>query len=242
MIREYNQAESGSKLQQVGVGGFTLFAKVREGVSMPSQSPTTYLEDGSYVNDHIVTEAIKVTIEGSVSDTYISAPSVAPLQNTRQDNIQNITAFLPARPPQQVQAIRNIESNVRKSYAQAEKNINQKNIIAQVGDQAQSELRRKFFDAMEKLYQSKQLVAIETEYRIYENMVLNQIDIVRDNQNEALSFSISASQVRFAKTESVRVAFNKPSGGLKGQSDPQIDKGVQQGEKVETSILAGLLK
>ena len=241
MIREYNQAESGKKLQQVGIGGFTLFAKVREGVSMPSQSPTTYLEDGSYVNDHIVTEAVRITIEGSVSDTYISAPSIAPLQNTRQDNIQNITAFLPLRPPQQLQAIRNIESNVRKAYTQVEKAINQQNIIAQVGDQAQSELRRKFFDAMEKLYQTKQLVALETEYRVYENMVLNQIDITRENQNEALSFNISATQVRFAKTETVRVAFNNPSAGLNGQSDPQADKGVQQGKKVETSILAGIL-
>jgi len=81
-IRDYINGQfenDGKDGEEVGIGGFTAFAQISEKFSRSAKVPTTFLEDGSHVNDHIIREPLTVSIEGNVSDVYAqpSAPVAA---------------------------------------------------------------------------------------------------------------------------------------------------------------------
>src|SRR5690606_21438535 len=96
-----------------------------------------------------------------------------------------------------------------------------------------------FIDAMEALHLGKQLISIDMPFRRHDNMVITSLSVDRNNEEEALSFSIAAQQFRFVETIFVQVARN-PSAGTGGQTAPEAAKGVQEGEPVERSQLTSL--
>ncbi len=242
MIKDFLQSKSDStnKLEEIGIGGFKLFAKTRETTNYVSQAPTTYLEDGSFASDHIVLEPLTIEIEGSVSDNYIKPIESSRLIDRRTEAIvQTKLSRLPELSSQKNKKIALVE-NLQSQYEKADRQI--QNPLGLVGDTTNDNLRERFIEAMEKLYYGKQLVSIDTEFRKFDSMRITNLSITKDNQNTAISFSISAQKVRIAKTQTVSIekVFANPSAGLNGQGEDKSDKGAQQGEKSLLSATFGL--
>lgn len=233
MIQNYLQSKSDStnKLEEIGIGGFKLFAKTRETTSYVSQAPTTYLEDGSFASDHIVLEPLTIEIEGSVSDNYIQTAKSSRLIDRRTEAIiQTQLTRLPETRSQINKKIALIE-NIQTQYQKVERQI--KNPLGLLGDMDTQNLRERFIESMEKLYYGKQLISIDTQFRKFDSMRITNLSITKDNQNTAISFSISAQKVRIAKTQTVSIekVFANPTADLNGQGESESDKGTQQGEK-----------
>lgn len=233
MIQNYLQSKSDStnKLEEIGIGGFKLFAKTRETTSYVSQAPTTYLEDGSFASDHIVLEPLAIEIEGSVSDNYIQTAKSSRLIDRRTEAIiQTQLTRLPETRSQINKKIALIE-NIQTQYQKVERQI--KNPLGLLGDMDTQNLRERFIESMEKLYYGKQLISIDTQFRKFDSMRITNLSITKDNQNTAISFSISAQKVRIAKTQTVSIekVFANPTADLNGQAESEADKGTQQGEK-----------
>lgn len=242
MIQDYLQANSDSsnKLEEIGIGGFKLFAKIRETTNYVSQAPTTYLEDGSFASDHIVLEPLTIEIEGSVSDVYIERSTQSRLLNRRTEKL--IDTGLQKLPSTQAELNKKtalIES-LQSEYQRAERQI--QNPLGEVGDTTNDNLRERFIESMEKLYYGKQLVSIDTEFRKFDSMRITNLSITKDNQNTAISFSISAQKVRIAKTQTTNIerVFANPTADLNGQAESEVDKGTQQGERSLLGATIGL--
>lgn len=226
--------------EKVGIGGFALFARVSEVTNLTATVPISYVEDGSPLNDHIIQEPEKITIEGIVGDVY-RAPDTNFLQITPlSDTLGSITAYI----PQVTGFQRAVMSTINGAFNAARNKLNQ---LLNIGNQANNflgnldfsskPLGEQFVDAMENIYYGKQIIAIDMPYRRLDSMVLTSISVKRDNSGEAMSFSIEAQRFRIAEIAYAAVEKSSPakspSAATGGQTKGVKDVGSQAGKPVK---------
>lgn len=247
------EAESlgSSSTQEVGIGGFTFFARVSDSTAYETQAPTSVVEDGSYIGDHLINGPIKVTINGDVSDIFIEAKARSASEK-RLPTVGVVNSFRPGRTPSQAQTV----AKIINSFNDRRREINE----AMSGGQAAKEVtgstatgksyREQFIDFIESVHYGQQLVAISTPFRMHENMAVTSVVVTRDNQRNALTFSLTAQKMRIAKTIYVAASqyYKKPAPAVKSQTTGTADKGAQSpasgngaGAKKEKSVLSAVL-
>lgn len=245
------QALSSSSLEEVGIGGFTLFARVNDQTQYSTASPTSVVEDGSYIGDHLINAPIKVTINGDVADVFYNAPPKS-ASESRLPTVGKTSSFLPKRTPSQIQRV----AKVVDSAGDRRREINEKISLGSnsgdfIGNKAGGKpIREQFVDFIESIHYGKQLTTISMPYRNHESMAINDVTITRDNQRKALTFSLTAQKFRIAKTifSDVSRFYKKPAPSVKSQTGKTADKGVQSpksgdgaGKKKEKSLLTAII-
>lgn len=108
------------------------------------------------------------------------------------------------------------------------------------------------FGALMALYELKSYLTVYTEYKTYENMVIENITIPRDPKDgEALIFNISLKQIRVVSTATTTVpkgVGTKPDGksnavgDAKNRATPNKDIGKNTGVEVDPDEGASMLK
>lgn len=246
-----DQALSSSSLQEVGIGGFTLFARVSDQTQYSTASPTSVVEDGSYIGDHLINAPIKISINGDVADVFFNAPTPSK-SDSRMPTVGKTTSFLPKRTPSQEQRV----GQVNNSAGDRRRDINERISLGEnsgdfTGNKSGSKpIREQFIDFIESIHYGKQLVTISMPYRTHDSMAINDVTITRDNQRNALTFTLTAQKFRIAKTifSDVSRFYRKPAPAVKSQVGGTADKGVQSptsgdgaGKKKEKSLLSAVI-
>ena len=231
--------------ERIGIAGFTLFAKVEEKTTHTATAPATPVEDGSFVNDHIILNPVRLNIQGNVSTVYVEPnPVIRDLKRTQQ-NVGVVTQYAPERTASQVQGVNSLINDLADSIRKADAIIDTgEQVVKFFGNQDPSGKTNQdlFIDAMDSLYYGKQLFSVDTEYRRFNNMVMTSMEVTRDNRSEAVTFSIQIEQFRFASVAFAELASApNPAVGLNGQTDPESAKGAQEGEPVDKSLLSTLV-
>ena len=248
-----DQALSSSSLEEVGIGGFTLFARVGDQTQYSTASPTSVVEDGSYIGDQLINAPIKISISGDVADVFFNEPPKS-RSESRLPTVGKTSSFLPKRTPSQIQRVAKIVD----SAGDRRRGINEKvslgaKPIEFIGNKTGSKpIREQFVDFIEAIHYGKQLVTISMPYRNHESMAINDVTITRDNQRKALTFTLTAQKFRIAKTifSDVSRFYKKPAPSVKSQTGGTVDKGVQSptsgagsgaGKKKEKSLLTAII-
>lgn len=234
--------------QQIGIGGFSLFARVNDRLSLKADNPTTYVEDGSPLNDHRVKKPELLTIRGSIGDVYRTPNTLIDRVQAIGSNLGQITQYNPRLTATQLIAF---ESTANSAVSQINKIENLVNAGAQANnllgnlDNVSKPLGEQFLDAMENIHYGNQLVSIQMPYRIYDSMSIKSIIIDRSNTSDGVDFTIEAERFRIADLNFVavdrvatrdggtaqRVGAN-PAESLNGQAETIKDKGAQEGRTV----------
>lgn len=246
------QALDSSSTQEVGIGGFTLFARVSDSTAYETQSPTSTVEDGSYIGDHLINAPIKINISGEVSDVFIKRAPVSASQS-RLPAIAAISSFLPRRTQSQARRVVTFAISASNKY----KALSARFQAGRAGSAPLTDgsaggkpIREQFVDFIESIHYGRQLVTIGMPFRTHENMAINSVTITRDNQRNALTFTLTAQKFRIAKTlfSDVSEFYKKPAPAVKSQVGPVANKGVQSpksgaeaGAKKEKSLATALL-
>lgn len=245
------QALSSSSLEEIGIGGFTLFARVSDQTQYSTASPTSVVEDGSYIGDHLINAPIKISISGDVADVFYNAPAKSK-SDSRMPTVGRTTSYLPERTPSQQQRA----GKVTDSAGDRRRDINEQISLGTnsgdfTGNKSGSKLiREQFVDFIESIHYGKQLVKISMPYRTHDSMAINEVTITRDNQRQALTFTLTAQKFRIAKTifSDVSRFYKKPAPSVKSQTGGTADKGVQSpksgdgaGKKKEKSLLTAII-
>lgn len=242
MIRELvagqNTALSTSQLQEVGIGGFNLFARVTDSTAYETQAPTSVVEDGSYLGDHLINAPIKLTISGDVSDVFLNPPVVSQSAN-RLPTVGRVVSFIPGRTASQLQRVNQVIDTAADRYRAIDQAIKLgRNAFDFTGNKAGTKpIREQFVDFIESLHYGRQLVTISMPYRVHDSMAITSVTITRDNQRKALTFTINAQKFRIAKTvfSNISTFYRKPAPAVASQTAAQSDKGVQSPESDATS-------
>ena len=62
-----------SDTQTIGIGGYTAEVRIRDQMILTSTAPTSYLEDGSFVQDHIINDPISFSLTGEIADIIVQS-------------------------------------------------------------------------------------------------------------------------------------------------------------------------
>jgi len=246
IIRDYIDGQFRNDAQDpVGINGFYTYAKVRESETKTRDVPTTFLEDGSHVNDHIIRNPITLTIAGNVSNQFvIPSPAVRAVRDI-ETQVGDITQYLPGRTQTQISKVSGILTDVQGAIDKVDSIVESgqraANFLGITNDTTKSNIQR-FQDMMDGLYQSELPIKIDCLDKTYANMCITSIETQRNSQTDSLEFTIEAQELRFAQTVFVAVtAAENPAGATGGQTQGEVDKGAQEGEDAPESMLSKAL-
>lgn len=249
------QSSQSSSEEEIGIGGFKLFARVNQSTQYKAQVPNFVLEDGSYANDHIINDPLVLSINGEVGGTFFQKlQSYIPefLTNSQQNAISNVSVYLPSRTTSQLSRINSLRSDAN-SY------LSQLNRMASVGTelfnvfngtsaQKEKDNQEQFIAFLESVYYSKQLIDIEMPYKKHTNMALTDLSIERNNTENSIKFTASFKKVQFAQIvyTSASKYFKKPSStsATNKKTESAKDKGSQKpadNKKSSKSLLTTLM-
>ena len=228
---------------EIGIGGFTALARVRESYRLTAEVPDTPVEDGSFVNDHIVIRPLTVTIEGSVADVFIRRSALATTTTRVLAEIGNVASqFTPSRTQSQITKVAALANSVTDALRRLDAILGagaQAFDLVGNRDTATKGFRESFIDAIEGYHRSKTVLSIDMPYRRLDNMVITSFVSSTDNVEDTTTFAIEAQQLQYAST--IYASVEVPAEGLKGQTAAESDKGVQEGEDVLSSLAAQLM-
>jgi len=236
VIRDYingrNRALQGGSDVEVGIGGFSLFARVTDSTDYTAQVPTQVLEDGSVATDHIINNPLTMTISGEVSDQHIRLAPPLPITIPSDSAVGQITALLPNRTQAQLNKIQTIGQSVMDAVDRADRLINiGRNAFGAFNPQVASKpLREQFIDFIEAVYYGKQLISIDAAYRTHEDMAITSLTVSRDNQFEVIRFEISVQKVESVELiyTDIQQFYQAPAPATQASVAGETNQGAQE--------------
>lgn len=228
--------------KEIGIGNFTALVRVSESYKLTADAPATPVEDGSFVNDHIILKPLVLHIEGEVSDVHlVASPIVRGFQRIQAEVGNVISQYAPARTQAQLSRASALANDAADAVRKIDNLLDTGEQILNLfgnNDADSKTVQEQFLDAMESLYYGKQAIAIDMPFRRHDNMVLTLVDISYNNEIGATSFTIEALQIKFAELQFVETTT--PSAALEGQIDGLTDGGTQEGTKIVESFASSI--
>jgi len=224
-----------SDKKRIGIGGWVADVRLNESIEFKSDVPDNYVEDGSVINDHIINNPVVLNIEGEVSDLHIKPFFLSDFFVKPIDKAAGIlNAVFPFKLTNQAtQKIKKVAINATDKAKQLESYYKNIENLYKLYENKNELLRKEFIEFLNRVFCTKELITIETPFGTYKNMRIISLTLTKDNKtDEALSYKITAKEVRFAKTIYIKnssVYFN-PSLSVANDISSKKQKGVVQGE------------
>jgi len=238
-----NRKRGDTPLEEIGIGGFTTLARVRERYALTAEIPDVPVEDGTSISDHIIHKPKILTIEGDVSDIHLKpSPIIREFQRAQAEIGNLVSQFAPSRTQAQLSKINalatDIDAAIKKGQAVIDAGGQALDYLG-LRDSKTKTIQEQFIDAIEALYYGDQLIAIDMPFRQHKNMVITSFTADYDNQENATTFSITAQEMVLAETVTTEV--ETPADGTDGQTKDIVNKGTQTGESTSQSFLFSAL-
>lgn len=237
MIREYingrNRALQGGAEAEVGIGGFTLFAKVTDSTDYAAQVPSQVLEDGSVATDHIINDPLTLMVSGEVSDQHVRLAPPLPITIPSDSAAGQVVSLLPNRTQAQINKIQSIGQSVMDAVDQADRLIGiGRDVFGAFNPQENTgkPLREQFIDFVESVYYGKQLISVDAAYRTHDNMAITSLSVSRDNQYEVVYFNITLQKVETVELiyTDIQQFYQAPAPAAQASVAGQTNQGVQE--------------
>ena len=228
-------------LGNFGIAGFKFHLPETEQITMQNDITDHFIETNSAVQDHIARKPTIVTLSGLQGEYFYSVNEIEDLLATITPTLSLVKQFLPKIAPSTQQ------NKVQK--ATQENAVIQENelIVGSV------EVQKRQFNAMdlfklfqdlyklksaqtrayyffEALFKSRAIMSIETSWRRLDNMVIQNVQAIRDGNADITEFMLTFKQLSI--TESGVEKKENTAGRLAQQSAPVTNKGVDKGQEV----------
>ena len=205
-------------------------AAVRESHVSSAHATDLAVERGANVTDHVRPQPFQLTVEGIVTNAPIDQPS------TQMDGATGAMTQVSIDVPR-AEELRANRNEVAGGRAGLGREAGPGTIAANVWMwSSQFDRVRTVNEVITNLMSTGTLVKIVTGLREYEDMVIENFEVVRSAQvGEALAFTLSAKQVRIVDSETVSLPEPREPRGRPGQN-----RGRQDGESVTADDNASL--
>jgi len=227
-----------------GISGWEFDVAKQDQLDLDADITDHYMEDNSFLNDHIIRKPIVITVSGSKGELVAKQPILA----------QAICKFLSA-------TLSNLDSyegdytdqalqNIQKAISEAETYINQvnqvvektKNIITQfLGVSGYKTLQEKAYKELYALFISNDLLTIQTPWGFFKNMKIIKIPFVQSEDSDSYSdITITLKEMRFSKTKVTQFNSKLFDSRNNMQSTDEQNNGKAQGSQNSNSVFYNL--
>ena len=228
-----------------GLEGWLFDIPQEETLKLSKDITDHYTEDGSFLNDHRVIKPKTITLRGLVGELVDFYKD-----NSVLGKVEGFTGALANRlttieaysfgylSPQALQTARQIVAKAQYAAAQAkalEKRA--ENVMGFFKDQGETKTRQqKAYDDLLALFNTDQLLTIETPWGSMENMMIQELELTQGEESQDQSdITLTLKEVRITSVFTVNFngdLFNR----YEQQLAPKSDNGIQEGQTVNRSI------
>ena len=238
--------------QYVGINNFKMFVEISSTVNYEASIPDIVCEDLTTATDSITNTPKEITIVGEVADIYIEKSVSEGFGTFTAKVLNSVSPYLPDRTLSQIQKVEEdlntINNNIDEisSYSDSALDL----IDTALGNTSEG-IKDQFFNNIEKWYDNKVLLTVDTLYRTYTNYAITSFSYTETNDGDTGDFTISLKEIRIidiglfrggeeiTPAEEAKKNVNKSLGG---QTDSEIDKGISAGSPVDVSKSEELIK
>jgi hypothetical protein len=226
-----------SDTQTIGIGGYTAEVRIRDQMTLTSTAPTSYLEDGSFVQDHIINDPISFSLSGEIADIIVqsgtnSSPFISP-----PGIVGEITGFSLPYTASQQQVIDTAITSVSNAIDDFEASSPSDIFGLFQGLASDGSVSGSFVQFIKSIHASKTLISIQTAFGTMENMRITSCTFDQTDNNWT-NYSMSLQEIRFAKIETVAVEetpAKSPTGDASTQTQTAAEKGTVSGTTPSTT-------
>jgi hypothetical protein len=217
----------------LGLAGFVFDIEDSTKMDLRADITDHYMEDNSTTQDHIAIRPIKITLRRFVGELKNIVKDEKETVQKLAEKLVKITSMIPV--------LTNQAKQVR-DVIQEDKETISDYIDATVGTgidlyQSFKELnppdteQARAFNFLRSLFESKQLVSLETPYGFFPDMAIESLVATQNGDSNQISdFSITLKEFKTVKTKLVPFDPEKYQGRGEGQRSELSDKGKAQGE------------
>lgn len=247
MIKEFLEQQLPERLanknvERIGIGGFILYASIKETASKTATITTNPVENGSVLNDHIIKNPTTITIEGEVADIYLQ-PKIIP--STLQQvfpPIGIIQQYLPGRTNTQISKLNSLITTANDYVSAADEAIDTGTQLYNYfkGKDSDETISQKFLSYFDTVYESRSIIDVECIDKVFNNMGITSFVTTKIDKNN-YTFAINLQKIIEAKTTLISLTKNA-TGDAKSQGSSLSDKGTQKTKEVDQSFASALLE
>ncbi len=244
-----------SEKQYFGIGEFTAFVEVDSTVNFNATAPDVVCEDLTTAQDSIINRPKTYSINGEVADIFIKTEPETGIGTTLNKILNTATPYLPQRSLSQIQKIQdqadNISNQVQRVAGALSGAASILTGLGLLGNAGTSKtIKEQFFDHIERIYDSRQPITVDLQYRTLQNVVIESFSYKEDNVGDPGVFQISLKQLRIVSVDLFRdsqtlndaeKAKINENQTVDGQLDSNVDKGLNQGSTVDSETSQFLL-
>ena len=189
-----------------GIGGWMFDIPTGEDIQLESDITDHYVESGSFTTDHVVLKPIIITLSGYKGELVYTHPK----KDSAQGALNNATSLLGSvaayNIPFTAQAAGKLTTLTNTlSYAAGQLSAIEKrasNLVKYFnGDDNSENLQQKAFIQLQALWNSKQIMDIQTPWGFYQNMIIKTISAKQDAEsNDYTDFTVTLKEMRFVST------------------------------------------
>lgn len=200
-----DENEAVATINAKGIGGFSSEIRVTEEQNYNSTVPDFPVEDGSFIQDHVIHAPVEIKVVGKIGPIHFAQKKEDFLSSLSQ-TVDTISVFLPKKTAFQLRQIRNKAVNFVNtvdSYISGFNNI----LEGFSGDK--EDLMQLFNDFMIDVRNLKTFVDIQMPFKMHKNMIITSFVIRTDNEANMLDYEFNAKNIIVAKNKFTENVFKK---------------------------------
>lgn len=230
-------------LSATGIAGFKFHVPETEQIRLENEITDQYTDINSPIQDHVAGKPVFITLSGLVGDYFYSNNKIEDMLALITPTITLVKEFIPQlTEASKRQKIQHSLETVQIKNGLKEININVKGqeyqfnavdlftLFQQLYKLKSAQVRAFLF--FEALWKSRSLFTVETTWKRYDNMVIQNVTAKRDKNADITDFSVTFKQMDF--TQSLSETIDEYKNRMEQQKASVVDKGTVKG--VETPV------
>lgn len=190
-----------------GIAGFIFDYEGEDTVTYQSEITDHYVETNDAVQDHVALRPVKIVLRGFVSELVQTPPAgIIGALATIQSKLTAVPAYLGKYTPGAINAFSRAVTTAQNVATQINTGLSKiQNIIGFLpGAAPQKSRQQRAFAQLVALWESRQVMTVETPYRYYDSMMIESVAFTQPEETQSWSdISVSLKQIRFVEIQTV---------------------------------------
>lgn len=239
-------------LGNTGLAGFKFHIPESELVNLESDITDYYTDSNSVLQDHIARKPIRVTSSGLIGEYFYSIHEIEDMLAKVTPTMSLVKQFLPKFTSGEMQIIQKREvQKISGSVSAIDENgttvlkgnfsttstaltfngLNLFKLYQEMYKLKSAQTRAYFF--LEALWKSEAPFSIETRWKRFDNMVVQNIKVLGEKTADNTEFIATFKQLNFAQSQ--KETLEKAAGRTAAQLMKRVNKGIDKGKEVPTA-------
>lgn len=224
-----------------GISGFLFDIPDQQNLTLSSDITDHFTESNSFLNDQIVRKPIIITLTGFIGELVYEKPDgIAGAIQELDSKLETVEAYAGDLTPGAVQIAQRAVQQVQSAVSAINQTLDKiQNVVGFFdGEEPEPSKQEKAYNELFALWQSSELLTVQTPWRYYDNMAIQTISFTQNGDSEFITdISVTLKEMRIAEIKTVDYDQNQFPPREEIQAGDEEDQGIVRGQDRNVSFL-----